>query len=357
MSGGVDSSVAAAVLLERGFEVLGVTLNVWPRLTVTEQVDRPDACCSLSAVEDARRVADRLGIPHYTLNFREVFEQRVIDDFVAEYERGRTPNPCIRCNEHIKFDALLRRALALGADFVATGHYARIEYDPARGRYLLRQGVDPSKDQSYVLYALKQAQLAHTLLPLGTMTKSETRALAARLGLSVAQKAESQEICFVPDNDYGGFIRRHSGKEPPPGPIFDRDGRRLGTHRGLPFYTVGQRRGLGLAKGEPLYVVALDPARNALVVGPESDLYADYLVAEDANLIAEQALPEPVSATVKVRYRAPQAPAEVAQLADGALAVRFREPQRALTPGQAVVAYQGDVVLGGGTIASVRRNG
>lgn len=357
MSGGVDSSVAAALLVEQGYAVRGVTLNVWPRLTPEDEVGRPDACCSLSSVEDARRVADQLGIPHFTLNVREIFMEKVIKDFAAEYERGRTPNPCVRCNEHIKFDALLRQAAALDASYVATGHYARIGFDVVRGRHLLRRGVDLAKDQSYVLYVLRQEQLARTLLPLGGMTKGETRALAARLGLAVAQKAESQEICFVPDNDYRGFLRRHTGKEPSPGPIHDLSGRVMGTHRGLPYYTVGQRKGLGLVGAQPHYVIALDAERNAVTVGPESELYADCLLAEDTNMIAQAALPSPVQVTAKIRYRSPQAPAEVVQLPDGMLSVRFREPQRAITPGQAVVVYQDDVVLGGGTIASVQRCG
>ena len=355
MSGGVDSSVAAALLRAEGHEVIGVTLNVWPKPAPSAQPEREDACCSLSAVEDARRVADSLGIPHYTLNFREVFAATVIKDFVAEYQRGRTPNPCLRCNEHVKFGALLDRAEALGADYIATGHYARIAYDGLRGRYLLRKGLDPAKDQSYVLYALRQAQLARTLLPLGEMTKAETRRLAAELRLAVADKAESQELCFVPDNDYGSFLRDQAGLAPPAGPIFDQAGRQMGTHRGLVYYTVGQRRGLGLAAGEPLYVIALDPERNALVVGPESTLYASCLVAEAVNLVAVPELPAPAMAKAKVRYRAPEAEAQVSQLPGGRLRVRFAQPQRAIAPGQAVVAYQGDEVLGGGTIAAVQR--
>lgn len=352
MSGGVDSSVAAALLLEQGYEVVGVTLNVWPKVA-PGAAEREDACCSLSAVEDARRVADRLGIPHYTLNFREVFANTVIDDFVSEYAAGRTPNPCIRCNEHVKFDALMRRALELDADFLATGHYARVEFDADRGRYLLRRGTDTAKDQAYVLYTLTQPQLARVLFPLGHLTKPETRARAVALGLPVAQKAESQEICFVTDNDYGAFLRDYAGLRPPPGPIVDRRGNVLAQHRGLPFYTVGQRRGLGLATGEPLYVVALDAAENRLVVGPESELYVSRLLADRLNLIAVAELAGPTAARAKVRYRAAEAEAVVEMQAPDLFSVTFATPQRAPAPGQAVVLYQDDLVLGGGTIRTI----
>lgn len=357
MSGGVDSSVAAALLVAEGYEVIGVTLNVWPRLTPSEQLTRDDACCSLSAAEDARRVADRLGVPHYVLNFRDIFAAKVIDDFVAEYRRGRTPNPCLRCNEHIKFDALLRRALALGADYVATGHYAIVEHAGPGGRHLLRRGVDANKDQSYALYVLKQEQLARTILPLGRLHKSETRRIAAELGLPVANKPESQEICFVPDNDYGAFLAGYTGLRPEPGAIVDRRGNVLGQHRGIVYYTIGQRRGLALAAGKPLYVVAIDARRNEVVVGEESELYVDELLADEANLIAAPALAGPTRATARVRYRGVEAEAEVTQPTADRLQVRFLRPQRTVAPGQAVVLYQGDLVLGGGTILSAEERG
>ncbi|MHB9090046.1 MAG: tRNA 2-thiouridine(34) synthase MnmA [Chloroflexota bacterium] len=352
MSGGVDSSVAAALLLEQGFDVVGVTLNVWPKV-VPGSAERENACCSLSAVEDARRVADQLGIAHYTLNFRDIFAGTVIEDFVSEYAAGRTPNPCIRCNEHVKFDALLRRALALDADYLATGHYARVAYDATRGRYLLRRGADSAKDQAYVLYTLTQAQLAHALFPLGGLTKAETRARASALGLTVALKAESQEICFVPDNDYGAFLRDYAGLRPQSGPIVDRSGTVLGQHRGLAYYTVGQRRGLGLSGGEPYYVVALDPADNRLIVGREHELYACRLVADRVNFIAVAELSGPTAVQAKVRYRAAEAAAVAEMAGPDALSVTFTGPQRAPAPGQAVVLYQGDLVLGGGTIRGV----
>lgn len=353
MSGGVDSSVAAALLAREGFAVIGVTLNVWPRLAADEQ--REDACCSLAAVDDARRVCDRLGVPHYTLNFREVFERTVIADFAAEYARGRTPNPCLRCNEHVKFDELLRRALAMDADYIATGHYAVVRYDEARGRYLLGRGVDEGKDQSYALYTLTQDQLAHVLLPLGRLRKEQTREIAARLQLPVALKPDSQEICFVPDGDYAAFLRRHTGVEPVPGDFVDTSGRVLGRHRGLIHYTVGQRRGLGLATGAPLYVVALDPARNQVIVGAEADLMADWVVADAVNLIAEARLDRPLAVEARIRYRAALVAATAQVGSDGYLVVRFAAPQRAPAPGQAVVLYQDDLVVGGGTILRAGR--
>ena len=355
MSGGVDSSVAAALLVEQGLDVIGVTLNVWPKV-LPGSAEREDACCSLSAVEDARRVADQLGIAHYTLNFRDIFAGTVIADFVDEYAAGRTPNPCIRCNEHVKFDALLRRALALGADHLATGHYARAEFDRASGRYLLRRGTDRTKDQAYVLYTLTQTQLAHVLFPLGGLTKAATRERASSLGLAVAQKAESQEICFVPDNDYGAFLRAYAGLQPQPGPIVDLKGTVIGQHRGLPYYTVGQRRGLQISGGKPLYVVSLDLDNNRLVVGGESDLFVDRLVADRTNLIAVPELAGPTEVQAKVRYRATEAAAVAEMVGPATFAVTFAAPQRAPAPGQAVVLYQGDVVLGGGTIRGVSRH-
>lgn len=351
MSGGVDSSVAAALLKEQGHEVIGITLNLWPKLSPEQAIERPDACCSLSAVEDARRVADKLGIPHYVLNFRDVFEKTVIQDFVQEYVAGRTPNPCIRCNEFVKFDALLTKATGLGADFVATGHYARVRHDPSSNRFLLQKAADAAKDQTYVLYVLKQHQLAHTLMPLGDFTKASTRKMAHRLSLPVAEKAESQEICFVTENDYGLFLLEQVPEGANPGPIEDRHGHVLGHHKGIMFYTIGQRRGLGLTAPEPLYVVDIRPEANVIVVGPEEELYHQGLLADRLNLISLDRLPDGMPVKAKIRYRSPEAPAEVQQMADDLVAVRFEQPQRAITPGQAVVFYQGDTVVGGATIA------
>lgn len=352
MSGGVDSSVAAALLVEQGYEVIGVTLNVWPERKGEQPIDRVDACCSLAAVEDARRVADHLAIPHYTLNFRDIFAGTVIANFCDEYVRGRTPNPCIRCNAYVKFGALLAKARGLGAQYIATGHHARTSYDPARGRHLLQKGVDRDKDQSYVLYVMTQDQLAHTLMPVGGLTKSEVRQMAADRGLPVAWKPESQEICFVPGDDYGAFLQEYVPDAARPGPILDKAGHLLGHHRGIVFYTVGQRRGLGLSGPEPRYVVAIDPSRNALIVGSERDLYSNDLEADDLNFISIAGLTQPTTVAAKIRYRSPEAEAVASPLPGGKMAVRFRHAQRAITPGQAVVLYEGDLVVGGGTITS-----
>lgn len=348
MSGGVDSSTAAALLKEQGYEVIGVTLEIWP-------LDVPPppgeiGCCSLSAVEDARRVANLLGIPHYVLNFRSVFQEKVIDYFISDYLSGRTPNPCIACNRFIKFEALLRKALALGMDYIATGHYARIFYDKERRRYLLAKGRDPNKDQSYVLYTFTQEQLARTLLPLGEYTKDEVRKMAQEYGLPVAWKSESQEICFVTVGDYREFIRERARVPIRPGPILDVKGRVLGQHRGLPYYTVGQRRGLGVALGRPVFVVALDPRRNAVIVGNEEDLLQSKLRSRDNNYILWDEPPLEVEVKAKIRYRSPEAAALLRPQPHRVAEVEFKEPQRAVTPGQAVVYYQGDLVVGGGTI-------
>lgn len=350
MSGGVDSSVAAALLLEEGYEVIGITMQLW------SQADErtPGGCCSLETIQDARQVAERLGIPFYVVNFRDVFEKKVIDYFTAEYLQGRTPNPCIACNRHIKFAALLEKALALEADYLATGHYARVLYSPERQRYLLLKGEDERKDQSYVLYGLTQEQLAHTLFPLARYTKEEIRAKAAALHLKVADKPESQEICFVPDNNYKNFIRARLGTQAfPPGDFVNLQGEVLGRHRGLPFYTVGQRKGLGLALGYPAYVVALDPAQNRVVVGREDEVFQPGLYAKEHNFIAIPALTEAMEVQAKIRYSAVPAAAVITPLADGRVRVIFAKPQRAATPGQAVVYYLGDLVVGGGTIEQV----
>lgn len=349
MSGGVDSSVAAALLVEQGHEVIGVTMQVWPDLGPEEEARR-GGCCSLGAVNDARLVADALGIPYYVVNLREEFERAVVDYFVAEYAAGRTPNPCIACNRYVKFDALLAKALELGCDYVATGHYARVDQDPATGRRRLRKSADPHKDQTYALYSLTQEQLAHVLFPVGGMTKAEVRRLAARRRLVVAAKPDSQEICFVVDGDHGALVAARAPEAARPGPVYDVDGRLLGTHRGLAYYTVGQRRGLGLPGPHPWYVVAVDAARNALIVGRRDDLLFPGLVAADVNWVAVARLEAPRRLWARIRYRSPEVPATVFPLPDGRIEVRFDEPQRAVTPGQAVVLYDGDVLVGGGVI-------
>ncbi|MBO2519589.1 MULTISPECIES: tRNA 2-thiouridine(34) synthase MnmA [Limnochorda] len=348
MSGGVDSSVAAALLLEQGYEVIGVTMQLWPK---DLPIHHDGGCCSLSAVEDARRVARILGIPYYVLNFQDLFTREVIDPFTREYLRGRTPNPCIWCNDRVKFGALLEKARELDAQYVATGHYAQVAYDPQRGRYLLKKAVDGAKDQTYALYGLTQVQLAHVLFPLGGYTKEEVRAMARERGLPVASKGESQDICFIPDRDLKGFLERRAPGAARPGPIVNRKGERLGTHQGAIRYTVGQRKGLGIAAGEPLYVLEVDAARNRLVVGTREELYGHALEVEALNWVAVPGLEGPVEAQAKIRYRAPEAPVLIEPLTADRARVRFREPQRAITPGQAIVFYQEDRVLGGGVIA------
>jgi len=355
MSGGVDSSVAAAILKEEGYQVIGVTMQIWPSDEQAGDADRFGGCCGISAVEDAKRVAYKLDILHYVMNFRDVFAQKVIADFCREYSLGRTPNPCIRCNQYIKFDALLERAKRLGADFVATGHYARIEKDEARGRYLLRKGVDRRKDQSYVLYPITQEQLGHTLLPIGSFTKERVREIAGELGLPVATKPESQEICFIPDNDYPAFLQEYTPQAVKPGPILDKEGNVLGQHRGILFYTIGQRRGLGISAREPLYVTAIDQEGDAIVVGSKQEIYEDELIASGLNWITMNEPDQPITVRAKIRYLYQEAEAKVTPLDGNQVYVKFNEPQMAITPGQAVVFYDRDTVVGGGTIEQIRK--
>lgn len=349
MSGGVDSSLAAALLVEQGYQVTGVTLHLW-----AEEEDfrpAPTSCCSLEAVEGARRVCQQLGIPHYVFNFREEFRRLVVEEFIREYGRGRTPNPCLACNRWIKFRLLLERARRLGFSYLATGHYARIRR--SEEGYHLWRGRDRRKDQSYVLYMLGQAELAHLLFPLGEMTKAEVRREAARRGLATAGRPESQEICFIPDGDYRRFLSARLPAQP--GPILDLSGRVLGTHRGLACYTVGQRKGLGLSgQPHPLFVVALRPEENALVVGPEEALLSPVLEAGDVSFVSGKWPEEPLRVEAKVRYRTPESPAWLFPLEEGRVRVEFDTPQRAITPGQAVVFYRGEEVLGGGIIEGQR---
>ncbi len=352
MSGGVDSAVAAALLVRQGCKVVGITLRIWPGLRPDEAERRFDSCCSPQAVEDARQVAQQLGIPHYVLNYEDEFDREVIRYFTDAYLHGETPNPCVPCNARLKFGSLLTRARGWGADRVATGHYARVVFEPASGRYCLLRGLDPRKDQSYFLATLTQDQLAASLFPLGGLRKEETRRIAAEMNLPVAGKPESQEICFV-SRDYRDYLRARVGEAIRPGTIRDTAGAVCGRHQGVPFYTVGQRRGLGLGNPEPLYVIGLDPARNEVIVGRERDLLVPAVDVEPVNFIAVERLDAPRRVLAKVRYAQPAAPATLAPVDLHRVRLCFDEPQRAVAPGQIAVFYDGtvpDVVVGGGTI-------
>ena len=350
MSGGVDSSVAAMLLREQGYEVMGVTLKLFSDEDIDQAQEEGKTCCALSDVEDARSVARRLGFEHLVFNFKDNFREHVMKQFADSYLCGRTPNPCIECNRHVKFDKMLRRALELEYDYIATGHYAVCEYDEGRGRWLLKRSADKSKDQTYVLYSLTQEQLSHTIFPLGALDKTHVREMAEKAGLVNSNKPDSQDICFVPDGDYAGFIRRFTGADVPCGEFVDMDGKVLGEHKGIINYTVGQRKGLGISLGKPAYVVKKDVAANTVTLGDEADLYTKTLIADDFNLISVAELTEPMRVTAKTRYSQKEQPATVSYLGNGEYMVEFDEPQRAVTSGQAVVLYDGDIVVGGGTI-------
>lgn len=346
MSGGVDSSVAAALLVQNGYDVIGVTMKLWDEEgQVTDSM-----CCSLDAVNDAKRVADIIGIPHYVFNFKEEFQTNVINYFIREYTLGHTPNPCIACNKHIKFDLFLKKAQAMGIDYIATGHYAKTELCGETGRWLLKRSQAVLKDQTYVLYGMTQQQIEHTLFPLGDFEKKdEVRKIAEELGLKVANKPESQEICFV-DGDYGYYIESRQTGISKPGSFVDTNGKVLGRHKGIVHYTIGQRKGLGVALGKPVFVTAIDTAKNQVVLGDENEIFTDELIAGDVNLIPFEKLETEMKLTAKIRYSAKEAKACISPLSNGQIKVKFEQKQRAVTPGQAVVFYQGDIVVGGGTI-------
>jgi tRNA-uridine 2-sulfurtransferase len=348
MSGGVDSSAAAVLLKDQGYDLVGVTLKLWPQDCVSRAEDK---CCGPQAVMDARAVCSKLGIPFYLIDEAEEFQQQVIQYFADEYKAGRTPNPCVMCNDKLKFGTLLRRARQLGAQYIATGHYARLEKDPHTSRMLLKRGRDPRKDQSYFLFSLRQDQLAHALFPLGELTKNHSRQVARHGQLKTADKEESMEICFVPDNNYGAFLQKTGLVEKQRGEIVDLHGRVLGHHEGISFYTIGQRRGLGISNATPLYVVDLDPASNRVVVGPESALERSQFQVQNCNWIPFETPPAQLEVTVKIRYNHPGALASVTTQENGKASVKLHQPQRAITPGQACVFYQDDLVVGGGWIA------
>ena len=348
MSGGVDSSVTAALLQRQGYDVVGITMQIWHRSSTFEDAGAMQGCCTIDAVDDARRVASRLGIPYYVPNFREEFAHAVVDDFAREYLEGRTPNPCVRCNQFVRFDGLIRRADELGIDFVATGHYARVQWDECRQEYSLLKALDPRKDQSYMLHTLQQRHLRRTLLPLGGLTKSETRELAREFGLAVADKPDSQEICFVAGKNYKEFLRRHVGDVEREGEIIDREGAVVGTHRGVHEFTIGQRKGLGLATTEPRYVIELRPRDNQVVVGTREDAAERRLTCSRLSFTGDR--PQAMfSAGIKIRYRTPERPGVVRVEGDRA-DVAFEEPVWGVAPGQLAVFYDGDRVIGGGTI-------
>lgn len=348
MSGGVDSSVAAYLITKQGYEAIGVTMKLFHNEDIGVKSEK--TCCSLDDVNDARSVAHRLGIPYYVFNYTDNFKLQVITRFVEAYRNGRTPNPCIDCNRYIKFDQLMQRAKELQFDYVVTGHYAITEYDEKSGRYLLKKAVDDTKDQSYVLYSLTQEQLKHILFPLGSMTKAEARVIAEEQGFVNAQKHDSQDICFVPDGNYARFIEEWCGFKFENGNFVDLNGNIIAQHKGIINYTIGQRKGLGIAAKAPYYVVSKNLGTNEVVLGANEDLFSDSLIATDVNFISIEKLTEPMHVKAKVRYKQKETDAVITPLENGDVSVKFETPQRAIAPGQAVVFYDGDIVVGGGTI-------
>ncbi|PIU41510.1 MAG: tRNA 2-thiouridine(34) synthase MnmA [Candidatus Omnitrophica bacterium CG07_land_8_20_14_0_80_42_15] len=349
MSGGVDSSAAAALLKKEGYEVIGMTMKTWPKSSCGSHRDK--ACCSLEGITDARVVAETLGIPYYVLDFAKEFRTQVIDYFCNQYLNGLTPNPCIVCNAKMKFGHLLDSAKKIGANLIATGHYANVEYDKKRKRYLLKKGKDKTKDQSYFLFNLTQEQLSHIVFPLGHLTKAKVRAVAKKMGLkNVYRKMSSQEICFMPDKNFPKFLKDEIGVKPQEGDIVDTKGNVLGRHKGIPFYTVGQRHGLGIAHKVPLYVVAINKDRNQVIVGEKNEVKSKSFIVENINMISKEKLEKTTRLKVKIRYMHKAASASVRDFGNGEILVEFDNPAEAITPGQAAVFYKGDTVVGGGWI-------
>ena len=349
MSGGVDSSVAAYLLKEQGYEVMGVTMQIWQDEEEFVQEEN-GGCCGLSAVDDARRVAATLEIPYYVMNFKREFKENVMDYFVAEYLKGRTPNPCIACNRYVKWESLLKRSIEIGADYIATGHYAKVTQLP-NGRFALQKSVTAAKDQTYALYNLTQYQLSHTLMPVGDYSKDQIRAIAEEIGLRTANKPDSQEICFVPDNDYAGFIDREApGQIPPPGNFVLADGTVIGQHKGITHYTIGQRKGLGIALGKPVFVTEIRPDTNEVVIGSNDDVFGTTVYATKLNFMSIPDLEGEMEVVGKIRYSHKGAPCTIRKVEEDKVICQFHESVRAITPGQAVVFYDGDIVVGGGTI-------
>ncbi len=353
MSGGVDSSVAALILKEQGYNLIGITIKTYNYEDIG--IHNEHSCCSLEGINDARAVATRLGFPHYVIDLTKEFHREVINYFIKDYLEGRTPNPCVICNRKIKWEALIKKAISLGADYIATGHYARVKFDEAKKRYILMRGIDTTKDQSYALWGLTQESLSRTIFPLGELTKSEVRTLARKYGLKTASKPESFEICFVPDNDYTKFLEKNVEglAEKVKGGDIVMDGKVIGKHRGYPFYTIGQRKGLGIALGYPVYVIGIDPIKNVIEVGPEEKLHHNALIAGNVNLISIEKIEDGIKVIAKIRYSDEGSPAVLENYEGSKILVKFEKPKRAITPGQSVVFYDGNIVVGGGIIEKV----
>jgi tRNA-specific 2-thiouridylase len=355
MSGGVDSSLAALLLKEQGYNVVGVTLKLWDYDEVGGNVHRESVCCSLEMINNARAVCQQIGAAHYVLDFKEEFKRQVIQNFVDEYKRGRTPYPCIICNREVKWKALWQKVSSLGAKYIATGHYARVKFDEETGRYQILKGLDTSRDQSYALWGLSQEDLAHTIFPLGKTSKAGNRRLAEQYNLRTAHTPDSQELCFVPDNDFGRFFREWQNGEGSfePGPIYSVSGEKLGEHKGLPFYTIGQRKGLRLAFGSPRYVTRIDAQRNAIVIGENRDLLKSTFTVANINWVSIAKPEQAIQCEVKIRYQHKSVKATLYALRGSEVRIVFEKPERAITPGQSAVFYDGEILLGGGIIDEV----